>query len=126
MAACRNTTCPSIFCRSTRFRSPRAARYASATSSIGSPTGGRGRSRSAGRPRQDDDADQKRKASMAVKLRDAFVGWALALVLCSGTAFAQSYPNRPIRLMLPYNPGGIVDYVGRSLGQHLGEALGQT
>jgi len=49
---------------------------------------------------------------------------AITLVLCSA-AVAQ-YPNRPIRLILPYNPGGIVDYVGRALGQHLGEALGQT
>jgi len=49
----------------------------------------------------------------------------MGLVLSASAAFAQ-YPNRPIRLMLPYNPGGIVDYVGRALAQHLGEALGQT
>jgi tripartite-type tricarboxylate transporter receptor subunit TctC len=61
---------------------------------------------------------------MAVKLREALLGLAITLVLCSA-AVAQ-YPNRPIRLILPYNPGGIVDYVGRALGQHLGEALGQT
>jgi len=58
---------------------------------------------------------------MAVKLREALLGLAITLVLCSA-AVAQ-YPNRPIRLILPYNPGGIVDYVGRALGQHLGEAL---
>jgi len=61
---------------------------------------------------------------MAVKLREALLGLAITLVLCSA-AVAQ-YPNRPIRLILPYNPGGIVDYVGRALGQHLGEALVQT
>jgi tripartite-type tricarboxylate transporter receptor subunit TctC len=60
---------------------------------------------------------------MAVKFRDVLIG--LAITLCSSAAFAQSYPNRPIRLILPYNPGGIVDYVGRALGQHLGEVLGQ-
>jgi tripartite-type tricarboxylate transporter receptor subunit TctC len=60
---------------------------------------------------------------MAVKLRDAFIG--LAITFCSSAAVAQSYPDRPVRLLLPYNPGGIVDYVGRALGQHLGEALGQ-
>jgi tripartite-type tricarboxylate transporter receptor subunit TctC len=53
------------------------------------------------------------------------VGALMSFVLCSGAAFAESYPDRPVRLLLPYNPGGIVDYVGRALGQHLGEALGQ-
>ena len=63
---------------------------------------------------------------MIIKLRASFVGALTSLVLFATAAFAQSYPNRPIRLILPYNPGGIVDYVGRALGQHLGEALGQT
>jgi tripartite-type tricarboxylate transporter receptor subunit TctC len=62
---------------------------------------------------------------MTINLREAIVGLVTSLVFCASTAFAQSYPDRPIRLILPYNPGGIVDYVGRALGQHLGEALGQ-
>jgi tripartite-type tricarboxylate transporter receptor subunit TctC len=62
---------------------------------------------------------------MAMRLRNSLVSALIALVLSASAAFAQSYPNRPIRLILPYNPGGIVDYVGRALGQHLGEALGQ-
>lgn len=49
-----------------------------------------------------------------------------ALVTCLGaSALAQSYPSKPVRLVLPYNPGGIIDYVGRTLAQHLGETLGQ-
>jgi tripartite-type tricarboxylate transporter receptor subunit TctC len=63
---------------------------------------------------------------MIINLRGLIIGAMTSLVLLSTAAFAQSYPNRPIRLVLPYNPGGIVDYVGRALGQHLGEALGQT
>jgi tripartite-type tricarboxylate transporter receptor subunit TctC len=63
---------------------------------------------------------------MAVKFRDALIGATVTLVLCASAALAQSYPNRPVRLLLPYNPGGIVDYVGRALAQHLGETLGQT
>ena len=39
-------------------------------------------------------------------------------------AFAQTYPNKPVRLVVPYNPGGVVDYVGRTLAQHLSKALG--
>jgi tripartite-type tricarboxylate transporter receptor subunit TctC len=38
---------------------------------------------------------------------------------------AQAYPNKPVRLVLPYAPGGIIDYVGRTLAQHLSEPLGQ-
>lgn len=63
---------------------------------------------------------------MNINVCRSIVGVALSLVLSASASFAQSYPNRPVRLLLPYNPGGIVDYVGRALGQRLGEALGQT
>jgi len=43
----------------------------------------------------------------------------------ASTASAQSYPTKPVRLVLPYSPGGIVDYVGRTLAQHMGGPLGQ-
>jgi tripartite-type tricarboxylate transporter receptor subunit TctC len=62
---------------------------------------------------------------MTGKLRDSIVGAAAGLALFASGAFAQSYPDRPVRLMLPYNPGGVVDFVGRALAQHLGDALGQ-
>src|ERR1700704_670858 len=38
---------------------------------------------------------------------------------------AQSFPKKPLKLVLPYSPGGIVDFVGRTLAQYLGEAIGQ-
>lgn len=38
---------------------------------------------------------------------------------------AQGYPNRPIRLVLPFSPGGTTDTPGRIIAQRLGEALGQ-
>ena len=50
---------------------------------------------------------------------------AICLALYSHASTAQSYPNKPIKLVLPYNPGGVVDFVGRTLAQHLGDALGQ-
>lgn len=53
---------------------------------------------------------------------------ALAFTLAvfqASAAFSQSYPNKPIRLVVPYNPGGVVDYIGRTLAQHLSKALGQ-
>jgi tripartite-type tricarboxylate transporter receptor subunit TctC len=48
----------------------------------------------------------------------------LLTVLMVGTCWAQEYPTRPIRLIVPYTPGGPADIVARVLGQHLGEALG--
>jgi tripartite-type tricarboxylate transporter receptor subunit TctC len=41
------------------------------------------------------------------------------------TAFAQSWPTRPIRLILPFPPGGATDVVGRTVGQPLAARLGQ-
>jgi tripartite-type tricarboxylate transporter receptor subunit TctC len=40
-------------------------------------------------------------------------------------AFAENFPSRPIHLILPYAPGGIIEFVGRTLSQKLGEVLRQ-
>ena len=53
----------------------------------------------------------------------------LALVLsglfAAPSALAQSYPNRPIRIVIGFSPGGATDAFGRMLGQKLQERLGQ-
>jgi tripartite-type tricarboxylate transporter receptor subunit TctC len=46
--------------------------------------------------------------------------------LATGPAQADSYPSRPIHLVISYQPGGIVDFAGRVLAQQLGQVLGQT
>ena len=57
----------------------------------------------------------------------AAVGVLLLAVTCCAAvgAQAQSYPAKPIRLILPFPPGGGTDVVGRLLAQKLGQALGQ-
>jgi len=51
----------------------------------------------------------------------------IGLLLCVTTAWSQSapYPNRPIRLIVPYPPGGAVDPIARTIIQKLDEAWGQ-
>jgi len=51
---------------------------------------------------------------------------ALAIVIgCAGGALAQGWPNRPIRMIVPYTPGGYTDLMARLVGQKISDALGQ-
>jgi tripartite-type tricarboxylate transporter receptor subunit TctC len=50
----------------------------------------------------------------------------LVCTTVSATAWADNFPARPIRLIVPYQPGGIVDFTGRVLAQQLTSILGQT
>ena len=50
---------------------------------------------------------------------------AVAALVLSASAGAQSYPNKPIRVVVPFPPGGVVDITARALGQKMSESLGQ-
>ena len=50
----------------------------------------------------------------------------LALTFASSTAFAQAYPNKVVKLQVPFAPGGTTDIIGRTIAEPLGKAIGQT
>jgi tripartite-type tricarboxylate transporter receptor subunit TctC len=47
-------------------------------------------------------------------------------ILFAGSAAAQAYPSKPIRLIIPFPAGGATDVLGRTLAQKLSGALGQS
>ena len=47
------------------------------------------------------------------------------LLVFAATAWAQTYPTRSVRVVVPFPPGGAPDLVGRALANRLGERLGQ-
>ena len=54
-----------------------------------------------------------------------------AVVACSlaagaSLAFADTFPSKPIQLVIPFPPGGATDVIGRLVGKKLGDKLGQT
>jgi len=49
----------------------------------------------------------------------------IALAVSSGTALAQSFPNKAVRMVVPFPAGGSTDIVGRTVAQKLSEMWGQ-
>jgi tripartite-type tricarboxylate transporter receptor subunit TctC len=61
-----------------------------------------------------------------MQLKTLLVATTCAIAALTATAtHAQTYPNKPIRMIVPFPPGGGVDFMSRILGQKLNERLGQ-
>ncbi|MBI1989955.1 MAG: tripartite tricarboxylate transporter substrate binding protein [Betaproteobacteria bacterium] len=61
-----------------------------------------------------------------IRLQNAALAAALVVASFCGSALAQSYPSKPIRLVLPFPAAGPSDIVGRVVGQKLAEQLGEN
>jgi tripartite-type tricarboxylate transporter receptor subunit TctC len=59
-------------------------------------------------------------------MKTLFKALLLSLTLGAATAFAQAYPSKPIRLVVPFPPGGSADYTARVFASPLSQGLGQT
>src|SRR5580692_2814806 len=66
-----------------------------------------------------------RKAAFGTTLGTTLV-WALVLAGFAGGAAAQTYPVKPIKLIVPFASGGPADVIGRIIGQQVGIILGQN
>jgi len=53
------------------------------------------------------------------------IALSLMLLFSAGGTLAQEYPARPVRLIVPFPPGGAVDIMARLIGQHLSERFKQ-
>ena len=61
-----------------------------------------------------------------MQLKDRFRAVLCAALLgVAGTAAGQAYPTKPVRIIVPYSPGGVTDAFSRVLAQQMQESLGQ-
>jgi tripartite-type tricarboxylate transporter receptor subunit TctC len=58
--------------------------------------------------------------------RRVFVCAAVMAPLCASPALAQTYPDKPVKIIVPIGPGGSYDIVGRTVADALGKRLGQS
>jgi tripartite-type tricarboxylate transporter receptor subunit TctC len=68
---------------------------------------------------------QTNEGETSMKRRDLLTLSATVLALAAGPALADGYPSKPIRLVVPFAPGGTTDIIARVISEPLTRALGQ-
>lgn len=63
---------------------------------------------------------------MSQRIRSAFAGLSFCLIALCAPSYAQDYPTRAIRLVVPFGPGGVSDIVARAYAQGLERTIGQS
>jgi tripartite-type tricarboxylate transporter receptor subunit TctC len=66
------------------------------------------------------------RKELNMQRRYLFALSALALTAATSSALAQGYPNKVVKLQIPFAPGGTTDLIGRVISEPLGKALGQV
>src|ERR1035437_4033767 len=60
---------------------------------------------------------------MGIRTYVAKLALAIAALLIAGAAAADNYPNKPIRIIVPFPPGGALDIIARSVGKSMSEQM---
>jgi tripartite-type tricarboxylate transporter receptor subunit TctC len=68
---------------------------------------------------------RKSEQELQMNIRAVFQSVLLGLLVAGGSVRAESYPSKPIRIIVPLAAGGPTDTLARSIAQHLTESLGQ-
>ena len=72
-----------------------------------------------------DAIHKTRRLAMKWQTRSSALALAAVALSCTAAAQAQNYPVKPVRVIVPFTPGGISDVLARSMAQSLGASMGQ-